>query len=428
MPCRNCDIGCIIESWNSEHIVTATVDSGQGTPKTGGYGAEGTAFLVILAVSFSHMVNDVMQSLLSAIYPLLKESYHLDFWQIGLLTFTFQVTASLLQPVVGLYTDKRPLPYSLPWGMGASLVGLFFVAYAGHYWLLLIGASLIGIGSAVFHPESSRVARLASGGRFGLAQSLFQVGGNFGQSLGPLLAAFIVVPFGQSSVAWFAALALVGIVVLYQVGGWYARVTANTTKKSIASLMPTLPRRKVMTSLVVLALLVLTKHTYIASISSYFTFYVIAKFGVSVQESQVLLFLFLGSSALGILLGGPFGDRFGPKAVIWFSILGVLPFTLALPYADLFWTRILIVVIGLILSSAFSAIVVFAQELVPGRVGLIAGIFFGFAFGMGGIAAALLGVVADWKGIDFVYQLCSYLPLLGLLTVFLPNGFMKRKA
>lgn len=391
------------------------------------HGAEGTAFLVILAVSFCHMVNDIMQSLLAAIYPLLKDGYNLDFWQIGLLTFTFQVTASLLQPVIGMYTDRRPLPYSLPWGMGASLIGLFFIAYAGHYWLLLFGAALIGIGSAVFHPESSRVARLASGGRFGLAQSLFQVGGNFGQSLGPLLAAFVVVPFGQRSVAWFAALALIGIIVLYQVGGWYARYSANKTRKPLVSLMPPLPRRKVMIALGVLALLVFTKNIYMASISSYFTFFVIEKFHVSVQESQVLLFLFLGASALGILLGGPFGDRFGPKAVIWFSILGALPFTLALPYADLFWTRILIVIIGLILSSAFSAIVVFAQELVPGRVGLIAGIFFGFAFGMGGIAAAVLGVVADYKGIDYVYRICSYLPLLGLLTIFLPSGFMKRK-
>jgi FSR family fosmidomycin resistance protein-like MFS transporter len=383
-------------------------------------------FLIILAVSFGHMVNDIMQSLLAAIYPLLKDNYNLSYLQIGLLTFTFQVTASLLQPVVGLYTDRRPLPFSLPWGMASSLIGLVVLAYAGHYWLLLIGAALIGIGSAVFHPEASRVARLASGGRFGLAQSLFQVGGNFGQSLGPLLAAFIVVPFGQDSISWFTVLAAVGIFVLFRVGVWYAHEQRNPTKKPLGSLMPPLPRHRIMIALGVLTLLVFTKNIYMASISSYFTFYTIEKFGVSVQESQVLLFLFLGASALGILLGGPFGDRFGPKAVIWFSILGCLPFTLALPYADLFWTRILVVLVGLILSSAFSAIVVFAQELVPGRVGLIAGIFFGFAFGMGGIAAAALGILADYKGIEYVYHVCSYLPLLGLLTVFLPSGFMKR--
>ena len=388
---------------------------------------QATAFAVILAVSFGHMVNDIMQSLLAAIYPLLKDSYQLDFWQIGLLTFTFQVTASLLQPVIGMYTDKRPLPYSLPWGMGASLVGLFFLAYAGHYWLLLIGAGLIGIGSAVFHPESSRVARLASGGRFGLAQSLFQVGGNFGQSLGPLLAAFIVVPFGQTSVAWFAVLALLGIIVLYQVGGWYARYRAGP-KKPLTNLMPSLPRRRVLIALGVLTLLTFSKNAYMASISSYYTFYAIEKFGVSVQTSQVLLFLFLGSAALGILLGGPFGDRYGQKAMIWFSILGVLPFTLVLPYANLEWTIVLTILIGLILSSAFSNIVVFAQELVPGRVGMIAGIFFGFAFGMGGLAAALLGILADYRGIEYVYWVCSFLPLVGLLTVLLPGGFSRQKA
>jgi len=393
-------------------------------PKT----AQNTAFMVILAVSFCHMVNDIMQSLLAAIYPLLKESYQLDFWQIGLLTFTFQVTASLLQPVIGMYTDRRPLPYSLPWGMASSMVGLFVLAYAGHYWILLAGAALIGIGSAVFHPESSRVARLASGGRFGLAQSLFQVGGNFGQSLGPLLAAFIVVPFGQDSVAWFAALALLGIVVLWQVGAWYARYRANAAKKPHSSLMPPLPRRRVMMALVILTLLTFSKNAYMASISSYYTFYAIEKFGVSVQTSQVLLFLFLGAAALGILLGGPFGDRYGQKAMIWFSILGVLPFTLALPYANLQWTIVLTILIGLILSSAFSNIVVFAQELVPGRVGMIAGIFFGFAFGMGGIAAALLGVLADHKGIDYVYWVCSFLPLVGLLTIFLPADVAKPRA
>ncbi|TPM01341.1 MFS transporter [Mesorhizobium sp. B2-3-7] len=390
--------------------------------------AQATAFTVILAVSFCHCINDIMQSLLSAIYPLLKENYGLDFWQIGLLTFTFQVTASLLQPVIGMITDKRPMPYSLPYGMASSLIGLIVLAYAGHYTLLLIGASLIGIGSAIFHPESSRIARFASGGRFGLAQSLFQVGGNFGQSMGPLLAAFIVVPFGQTSISWFAVGSLIGIVVLWQVGGWYSRLRATQANRKTSSFVSPFPRRKVMGALAVLTLLVLTKNAYIASLSSYYTFYAIHKFGVSVQMSQVMLFLFLGASALGILLGGPFGDRYGQKAMIWFSIVGVLPFTLALPYANMEWTMVLTVLIGLILSSAFSNIVVFAQELVPGRVGMIAGIFFGFAFGVGGIAAAVLGIVADMKGIDFVFQICSYLPFLGLLTVFLPNMKEARKA
>jgi len=389
--------------------------------------AQATAFTVILAVSFGHFINDIMQSLLSAIYPLLKDNYSLDFWQIGLLTFTFQVTASLLQPVVGIITDKRPMPYSLPWGMASSLVGLVVLAYAGHYWLLLAGASLIGIGSAIFHPESSRIARLASGGKHGLAQSLFQVGGNAGQAMGPLLAAFIVVPFGQTSIAWFAVGSLVGIVVLWQVGNWYVRLRARSATRPAAGHVSPFPRSRVAWALVILTVLVLSKNAYIASLSSYYTFYTIQKFGVSVQMSQVLLFLFLGASALGILLGGPFGDRYGQKAMIWFSIVGVLPFTLALPYANLEWTIVLTILIGLILSSAFSNIVVFAQELVPGRVGMVAGIFFGFAFGMGGIAAALLGVVADHKGIDFVYRICSYLPLLGLLTVFLPNMKQARR-
>ena len=408
--------------------MTDTTVSSVATPATASHAsAQATAFTVILAVSFCHGINDIMQSLLSAIYPLLKANYGLDFWQIGLLTFTFQVTASLLQPLIGMVTDKRPMPYSLPYGMASSLIGLIVLAYAGHYFLLLVGASLIGIGSAIFHPESSRIARFASGGRFGLAQSLFQVGGNFGQSMGPLLAAFIVVPFGQTSIAWFSVGSLIGILVLWRVGGWYSRLRAAQANRMTASFVSPFPRRKVMWALAVLTLLVLTKNAYIASLASYFTFYAMHKFGVSVQMSQVMLFLFLGASALGILIGGPFGDRYGQKAMIWFSIVGVLPFTLALPYANLEWTMILTVVIGLILSSAFSNIVVFAQELVPGRVGMIAGIFFGFAFGVGGIAAAVLGVVADMKGIDFVFQICSYLPLLGLLTVFLPNMKEARK-
>ena len=377
---------------------------------------------IILAVSFGHMVNDIMQSMLPAIYPMLKEGFHLDFWQIGLLTMAFQVTASLLQPGIGMYADKRPLPYSLPVGMASSLLGLVVLGFAPNYALLVVGSMLIGLGSAVFHPESSRVARLASGGRFGLAQSLFQLGGNFGQAVGPLLAAFIVVPFGQVSVSWFTALALVGIVVLWQVGVWYsAHLRERAQRKASGRAFPAFPRRTVLIALTVLAVLTFSKNVYTACLSSYYTFYVIHKFGVTVQHSQLMLFLFLGASAAGLVLGGLFGDRFGPKAVIWFSILGVLPFTLALPYADLVWSNILVILIGLILSSAFSAIVVLAQELVPGRVGMVAGIFFGLAFGFGGIGAALLGVIADHKGIDYVFWLCSFLPLFGLLTIFLPD-------
>ncbi len=381
---------------------------------------------IILAVSFGHMVNDIMQSMLSAIYPMLKDDFRLDFWQIGLLTTAFQVTASLLQPMIGMYTDKRPLPYSLPIGMASSLVGLIVLGFAHSYAMLVVGSVLIGIGSAIFHPESSRVARLASGGRFGMAQSLFQLGGNFGQAIGPLLAAFIVLPFGQVSVSWFTALALVGIIVLWQVGGWYSAHLRERAQRKAGPTTSPYPRQTVIVALTVLTILTFSKNIYTACLSSYYTFYVIEKFGVSVQHSQLMLFLFLGASAAGLVLGGLFGDRFGPKAVIWFSILGVLPFTLALPYADLVWANILVVVIGLILSSAFSAIVVLAQELVPGRVGMIAGIFFGLAFGFGGIGAALLGVIADHKGIDYVFWLCSFLPLFGLLTVFLPKMKMAR--
>jgi FSR family fosmidomycin resistance protein-like MFS transporter len=384
--------------------------------------AQGTVLAIILAVSFCHMINDIMQSLLAAIYPLLKDNFHLDFWQIGILTMAFQGTASLLQPLIGMYTDKRPLPYSLPIGMASSLIGLLVLAFAHTYPVLVLGSMLIGLGSAIFHPESSRVARLASGGRFGLAQSLFQLGGNFGQAIGPLLAAFIVVPFGQSSVSWFTVGSVIGIVVLWQVGAWYAaHLRDRNGRKTPAALFPALPKGRVMTALVVLTILTFSKNIYMASLSSYYTFYAIDKFGVSVQGSQLMLFAFLGASAAGLVLGGLFGDRFGAKTVIWFSILGVLPFTLALPYANLFWINVLAVVIGLILSSAFSAIVVFAQELVPGRVGMIAGIFFGLAFGAGGIGAAALGVLADHRGIDHVFWICSFLPLLGLLTVFLPN-------
>ncbi len=380
-----------------------------------------TTLSIIVAVSVCHLINDVMQSLLSAIYPILKDNYGLDYVQIGLLTFTFQVTASLLQPAIGMYTDKRPLPYSLPVGMGSSLVGLLILGFANNYPMLLIGSAFVGLGSAIFHPESSRVARLASGGRHGLAQSLFQVGGNAGSAIGPLLAAFIVLPRGQWSVSLFAIGSLVGIVILTRVGKWYSEHRRANAGRAPASTVLPFDRRTTLIALTVLTILTLTKNAYMASLSSYYTFFLIDKFGVGVQDSQLLLFVYLGASALGVFLGGPIGDRFGAKFVIWFSILGVLPFTLALPYADLTWSVILTILIGLIFSSAFSAIVVFAQELMPGRIGMIAGIFFGFAFGAGGIAAAALGALADQTSIEYVFWLCSFMPLAGLLTVFLPD-------
>lgn len=383
--------------------------------------AESTAFTVLFALSFCHMLNDVMQSLIAAIYPMLKEDYRLSFWQIGLLTMAFQVTASILQPLVGYFADKRPLPYSLAFGMGSTMLGLLTLGFATQYEMLLVGAALIGIGSAVFHPEASRVARMASGGRFGLAQSVFQVGGNAGTAIGPLLAAFIVVPRGQESLSWLSVMALVGMVVLWQIGSWYVRYQRRNSARPRPSRDLVLPRKKIIWALVVLVTLVLTKHIYLAGFTSYYTFFVIERFGVTVQQSQLLLFLFLGGTAAGVLIGGPLGDRFGAKAVIWISILGVLPFALMLPYANLFWTATLSALIAVMLSSAFPAIIVFAQELIPGRVGMVAGIFFGLAFGLGGIGAVALGVLADARGIDFVFQICSYLPLLGLLTVFLPD-------
>ncbi|KQV83305.1 Fosmidomycin resistance protein [Rhizobium sp. Root1220] len=386
-----------------------------------GHSAEQTVFGIIMAVSFCHLLNDTMQSLIPALYPMIKEGYGLDFTQIGFLGLVFQVTASLLQPLIGIYTDKRPLPYSLSIGMGFTLIGLVLLAYAHTYWVLLVGAGVVGLGSAVFHPESSRVARLASGGRHGLAQSLFQVGGNFGTAIGPLLAAFIVLPRGQESVAWFSLAALTGIVILWRVGVWYSNHRKASAGRKIASHAVQLPRKKVIQAIAVLAMLVFSKYVYMTSLSSYYTFYMIERFDVSVQQAQILLFVFLGAVAIGTVAGGPIVDWFGTKFVIWFSILGALPFTLALPYADYYWTIVLTFLIGVILASAFSAIVVFAQELVPGRVGMIAGLFFGFAFGIGGIGAAALGMVADRMGIEFVYQICSYLPLLGLLTIFLPD-------
>ncbi|MET7243824.1 MFS transporter [Methylobacterium sp. EM32] len=385
--------------------------------------AAGPAAVVLGGLSLSHLLNDMIQSLLPAIYPLLKQAYSLDFGQIGFLTLAFQLTASLLQPVVGLVTDKRPMPFSLATGMLLSLCGLLLLSHAGSYGLLVMAACLVGLGSAIFHPEASRVARLASGGRYGLAQSVFQVGGNAGSALGPLLAAFIVVPLGQPSVALFAVAALAGFVVLSLVGRWYRgrlRAGAARGKKGALSARA-LPRAKVVGTIGVLLVLIFSKYFYMASLSSYFTFYLIHRFGVSVQQSQLYLFVFLGAVAAGTVVGGPIGDRFGRKVVIWGSILGVLPFTLALPHANLFWTVALTVPIGLILASAMPAILVYAQELLPGRVGLVGGLFFGFAFGMGGLGAAVLGEVADHTSIEFVYQICAFLPAVGLLAAFLPR-------
>jgi FSR family fosmidomycin resistance protein-like MFS transporter len=382
-----------------------------------------TTFSILIAISFCHLLNDMMQSLLPALYPMLKGSYALSFGQIGLLTFTYQITASLLQPIIGLFTDRSPRPYSLSVGMGFTLVGLLLLAFAANYWLLLLAAALVGTGSSVFHPESSRVARMASGGRHGLAQSVFQVGGNVGSAVGPLLAAFIVLPRGQSSVAWFSCAAMLGMFVLFNVGHWYKlHGLARLKPRAVggrAEAVP--PREQVSLAIAVLLALIFSKYFYLASLTSYYTFYLIHRFNVSVQSAQLLLFVFLAAVALGTIVGGPLGDRFGRKYVIWASILGVLPFTLILPHANLFWTAVLTVPIGMILASAFPAIVVYAQDLMPGRTGTVAGLFFGFAFGMGGIGAAVLGKLADSFGIDTVYEMCAFLPLIGLLAAFLPN-------
>ncbi len=384
---------------------------------------ESTVMAVLLAISFSHFLNDTIQSLIPAIYPMLKTSFALDFGQIGLITLTFQLTASLLQPLVGIYTDKRPLPYSLAFGMGLSLLGLLLLSVAWSFPMLLAAAALVGMGSSVFHPELSRVARMASGGRHGFAQSVFQVGGNAGSAVGPLLAAFIVLQRGQSSVAWFSIIALLAMVVLWNVGTWYKRNRAahSGPKRRAAVGGQELPRARVVLSLAVLCALVFSKFFYMASMTSYFTFYLMSTFHVSVQSAQIYLFVFLFAVAAGVVIGGPIGDRLGRKLVIWVSILGVLPFTLALPYANLFWTVVLSIIIGVVLASAFSSIIVYAQELVPGKVGMISGLFFGLAFGMGGIGAAVLGELADWTSIGYVYHLCSFLPAIGLLTAFLPD-------
>jgi MFS transporter, FSR family, fosmidomycin resistance protein len=380
-------------------------------------------FTVLAAISFCHLLNDMVQSLIPAIYPVLKSSFHLDFSQLGLITLTFQATASLLQPFVGLYADRRPKPYSLAAGMGSTLIGLLLLSRARNFEMILISSALVGVGSSVFHPESSRVARMASGGQHGLAQSVFQVGGNAGSALGPLLAAFIVVPHGQHSISWFSLAALVAIVLLINVGRWYKIRAAAKPKSGSTHLVAHvgLSSKKIRASIAILAALVFSKYIYLASLSSYYTFYLMSKFHVSIRMSQIYLFVFLGAVAAGTIIGGPVGDRFGRKHVIWWSILGALPFTLMLPYANLFWTSILTVVIGLVLASAFSAILVYAQELIPGRIGMISGLFFGFAFGIAGVGAALLGALADHTSIYFVYRICSFLPAIGLLTALLPN-------
>jgi MFS transporter, FSR family, fosmidomycin resistance protein len=384
---------------------------------------EATVFTLLVGLSLSHLLNDTVQSLVPAVYPVLKDKFSLDFGQIGLITLAFQITASLLQPLVGLYTDKKPKPYSLAVGMGFTLFGLLQLSIAHDFLSILVAAATIGIGSSVFHPEASRVARMASGGRHGLAQSMFQVGGNFGSACGPLLAAFIVVPHGQGSLAWLTLLPLIAIGLLATIGHWYAgRLAASRLRPRKA--IPTaafFPRKTVITSILILLALIFSKYFYMASLSSYYTFYLIDKFGLPIATAQLFLFAFLAATAVGTFFGGPIGDKIGRRYVIWGSILGVLPFTLVLPYANLFFTGVLTIIIGLILSSAFAAILVYAQELMPGRVGTVAGLFFGFAFGMGGLGAALLGQLADMTSITFVYRVCAFLPAIGLLAYFLPN-------
>ena len=387
-----------------------------------------TVVPVLLAISFSHLLNDTIQSLLPAIYPLLKQSFELTFAQVGLITLCFQVTASLLQPFVGHVTDRRPFPYSLPVGMASSLLGLLLLSIADSFGIVLIAAALIGTGSSVFHPESSRVARMASGGRHGLAQSVFQVGGNVGTAIGPLLAAFIVVPYGRTSVAWFALIALLAIVVLFNISRWRIREATRIALpvRDASAACPTVgrsasPNRSAYVVLVLLIVLMFSKFVYLTSMSNYYTFYLIHHFGVSVPTSQTLLFVYLGALALGTILGGPIGDRIGRKTVILASVLGPLPFTLMLPHLDLFWTAAATIPVGLILASAFPAMVVYAQELFPGRIGTISGLFFGLAFGLGGIGAALLGRFADLTSIEFVFSVCAFLPALGLFAVFLPK-------
>ncbi len=405
----------------SEEALVAPVLVPDVTSDSVAKAAVGPAYIVLGGISLSHFLNDTMQSLIPSVYPILKESYALDFAQIGLITLAFQFTASLLQPVIGHFTDRKAQPFSLAVGMGFTFFGLLLLSIAQHYAVILVAAALVGLGSAVFHPESARIARLASGGRYGFAQSVFQVGGSFGTSMGPLLAALIVVPFGQPSIAWFCSIAFVAIIILWRIGYWYKpQITAK--KLTPIEAHPDAPNsRRVMIALGVLVALLFSKQLYVSSLSSYYIFYLIDKFAVSTQAAQLYLFIFLASNAAGAFFGGPLGDRFGRKYVIWFSILGALPFTLALPYAGLYASAVLTVFIGFIISSATSSIIVFAQELMPHRFGMISGVFFGFAFGIGGLGAAVLGKITDHTGIAFVYQVCALLPAIGLLAVFLPK-------
>lgn len=391
---------------------------------------EKTIYPILFAISFSHLLNDTIQSLIPAIYPIIKSSYHLTFSQIGLITLAFQLSASLLQPFVGMYTDKKPQPYSLAVGMGFTLIGLILLSISDSFNMILLSVILVGFGSSIFHPESSRMANAAAGVQPGLSQSIFQLGGNLGSSLGPLLAAWIIVPKGQFSILWFSLIALLAIFVLTRVGNWYKGfiIRRKRVQKHIShTLVPAFSRRKIVGSVIILLILIFSKYIYMASLTSYFTFYLINKFHVSIPSSQIYLFVFLFSIAAGTLIGGPVGDRIGRKYVIWFSILGTAPFALLLPYANLFWTGILIVPIGIILASAFSAILVYAQELIPGKIGLVSGLFFGFAFGMGGLGSAILGNLADKTSIFYVFHICSFLPLIGIITGLLPNIESKRK-
>jgi len=389
-----------------------------------------TVYSILFTISFTHLLNDMMQSVIPAVYPMLKQSFHFSFTQIGIITFTFQLTASLLQPFVGFYTDRKPKPYSLAAGMGFTLLGIIMLSTASSFFMILVAVSLIGMGSSVFHPESSRVAYLASGGKKGLAQSIFQLGGNAGSAIGPLLAALIVIPYGQFYIIWFALFAILAILVLIQIGKWYQGHLYLKQANPIAAPVesgPNISRKRVIISLSILLVLIFSKYFYMASMTSYFTFYLIDKFHVSVQQSQLYLFAFLAAVAAGTVIGGPLGDRFGRKYIIWISILGAAPFTLLLPYVNLMWTVVLAVLIGVIISSAFSAILVYATDLVPGKVGMIAGLFFGFAFGMGGVGSAVLGWLADQTSIEYIFKICAFLPLIGIITGFLPNIEHKSK-
>jgi FSR family fosmidomycin resistance protein-like MFS transporter len=392
--------------------------------------AQKTAYPILFAICFAHLLNDLQQAVIPSVYPLLKESYHLTFTQIGLITFTFQTTASLLQPFIGFQTDKKPRPFSLAAGMLFTLMGLIFLAFSANFYGILLSVGLVGIGSSIFHPEASRVAYLASGGKRGLAQSIFQLGGNAGSAIGPLLVALIVVVYGQPYILFFTTASLLAIIVLLKIGSWYRNhLNLRAAGKIVhEETRPLLPRKKVAFSIGILLILIFSKYFYSAGLSSYFTFFLIDKFNLSVQQSQLYLFTYLAAVATGTLLGGPLGDRFGRKYIIWFSILGTAPFALVLPYADLFWTGILSVIIGFVLSSAFSAILVYAQELLPGKVGMVSGLFFGFAFGMGGLGSAVLGYVADHTSIQYVFKVCAFLPLIGIITAFLPNLKKPKKA